>query len=264
MRTLTGCSALLAAVAAVGCGSSPQKTSTLATWSKAQLVIQLDYAPQGTALQSVSASLNNDFLAGGIVRAGFGALGADVKATIDGLPMDVVSHGSDAGEWPIFRRAVGSGFPNPAAASSSIVLTDASGTVTMQVASLFAPRTFAMTAPAGGAIHAGDAVQLTWSPATDVLDPLSVTLVGTAGHCGKQVVPTGASSFNPTLEAPGLAASGAIISFPVPPDWTCTGPAFLQPTIGALPEVTTCAGVGECVALLPTQVLPTQIDVTVR
>jgi hypothetical protein len=263
MRTSLLVVGSVSATLVAGCASGPQQTSNLATWSKAKLAMSLDYdPPTSTNLVSVTATLDNDFLADGS-RAGFPPLGADIRATLDGVPMTVVGRGENGG-FPVFRRNAGNSFPSATAASTTLVLTDASGSVTMTVESFYAPRTIALTAPAGGAIHAGDNVSIAWSPSTDVLNPLLVKLIGASGQCGKIVVPAGSSTLDPTYDDPGLAVSGATIDFPVPADWSCTGPGYVEPSMGVIAGITTCTGVGACVGNLPDQLMPDKVTVTVQ
>ncbi len=115
--------------------------------------------------------------------------------------------------------------------SSTFTLSDASATWTMTVLNLYAPRTVVLAQAA--TVHLGDTVNMTWSPATDVVkapNQITVSLLNGDGSLNSwpSIVGTydaGAISFVVPSDRPAGQYLISLEGVPTPAVSVCSGPA---------------------------------------
>jgi len=184
----------LLALLAVGCGP-PQKLTALPNKQISLLVNFNRPPPMSTTPPSVSALLQyeNDT---GICPP------LSIAATLDGvlLTADPATSGN-AGAACLLGFEL-SGAPPPTAPQSTLRFADASGSASYTLARLFDARGFTTTTASA---HAGDAVVLAWSVASDAIDGAAASFSAdgaTLQHATPSIAGTTATVTVPAL-APG-------------------------------------------------------------
>jgi len=124
-----------------------------------------------------------------VIRYDYGGEGAEncitlhgFKATLNGIPFDVLSAGLRTSGIPLFRCELPRlKFPAarfPTGSSASILISDDSAVIRIDLPTLFAPRTLSVASQAPGLIGLGEEVVLSWTPETDYfIHPSNVSCV---------------------------------------------------------------------------------------
>ena len=182
----------LLALVTVACGP-PQKLTALPNKQISLLVNFNRPPPLSTTPPSLSAFLQYESEA-------YGCAPLSIGATVDGVMLtpDATTSGS-AGAVCLLGFVL-SGAPPPVAPQSTLRFSDASGSASYSLARLFDGRAF--TTPTTSA-HAGDAVVLDWSVASDTLDSASASFANGAATM-PSAMPTVAGP-TATVTVPALA-----------------------------------------------------------
>ncbi|MFN7145419.1 MAG: hypothetical protein ACK4YP_16720 [Myxococcota bacterium] len=174
-----------------------------------------------------------------------------LTATLDGAPMTRLT-GKVEGEAGYDRDCAVYEFTVDAATltpkpTTTIVVTDGTTTLTMEVANLLTPRT--MT-PSATDVKPGDTVTVAWSPPTDVVDP-SVA-VGFELEKGDESV---------MIPRKDVVFGAGSLTFTVPPAPTGQVTVSLIGTLGLQPAVTKCEGAHKCAVSRLYDVAPFTLNV---
>jgi hypothetical protein len=160
----------LLALVVIGCGP-PQKLTAL---PNKQISLLVDFnrpPPMSATPPSLSAFLQYE-------NDAYACAPLSVSAELDGVMLtpDPTTSGS-AGAACLLGFLL-SGAPPPVAAQSTLRFADASGSASYTLARLLDARSFTTTTTASA--HAGDALHLDWSVASDTLDSAAATFANDA------------------------------------------------------------------------------------
>ena len=179
------------ALVVVGCGP-PQKLTALPNKQISLLVSFNRPPPMSTTPPSLSALLQYENDTGVCPPL-------SISATLDGVMLtpDPATSGS-AGAVCLLGFEL-SGAPPPAAPQSTLRFADASGSASYTLARLFDARSFTTTTMSA---HAGDALALDWSVASDTLDGAAAAFVN---DTTKQSATPSIAGTTATVTVPALA-----------------------------------------------------------